>query len=479
MALPAFFEPRSGISPPDGLFHGDLSRQLDMLLASGASAPDAIFALGRAPALERGHGDTAIWFSSTSSVGTSRHARAAAHDALIQLAGQDGYPMPLTLWFNGLRKRVASALGTPEASVFLTPSVCEGRALARFLATALLGRAPVEIVTAPEECGDRPGAHGASIQHVLELRDPEGAPLSSESVDEQALDFAVRALSEGETLLVHALDISRTGLSGVSRAAAEAIYRSARGRALILRDASEFRARPADLAADLERGLMVLVSGARFMGGPAPCAALVVPPQLARALDEAEPLFDPDVSPARFDAPASLRRLFADGFDALMNVGLGLRWTGALADMDRYFATPEQTRDRILDAFGRRARAMAARREFVDVEPRSIDDDDPLRASIVALFPRDPRGGRVGAIGAAAIRAAMALPRPEIAGDAICHLGAPVATGGGAVLPLAASAPMVTEIHARMNRGISFDRATAPVWRDLETLFGKWEALFG
>ena len=73
----------------------------------------------------------------------------------------------------------------------------------------------------------------------------------------------------------------------------------------------------------------------------------------------------------------------------------------------------------------------------------------------------------------------MALPRPEIAGDAISHLGAPVATGGGAVLPLAASAPMVTEIHARMNRGISFDRATAPVWRDLETLFGKWEALFG
>ena len=106
MALPAFFVPRSGMSPPDGLFHGDLSRQLDMLLASGASAPDAIFALGHAPALERGPGDTAIWFSSTSGVGASRHARAAAHDALIQLAGQDGYPMPLTLWFNGLRKRV-------------------------------------------------------------------------------------------------------------------------------------------------------------------------------------------------------------------------------------------------------------------------------------------------------------------------------------------------------------------------------------
>jgi hypothetical protein len=479
MALPAFLEPRSGMPPHDGLFHGDLSRQLDMLLASGASAPDAIFALGHAPALERGPADAAIWFSSTSSVATSRHARAAAHDALIRLAGEDGYPMPLTPWFNGLRNRIAQALGAPDASVFLTPSAREGRALARFLATALLGRPPVEIVTAPEECGDRAGASATGVQHVVELRDADGSPLSSEAVDEQALDQSGRAIDAGEPLLVQALDISRTGLGGVSRAAAKAIRRAARGRALILRDASDFRARPGDLAADLASGLMVLVSGSRFMGGPSPCAALVVPQELARALDEAEPLFDPDLSPARFDAPAHLRHLFAGGFDALMNVGLGLRWTGALADMDRYFATPEQTRDRVLDAFGRKARAMAARREFLDVEPRSIDEDDPLRASIVPLFPRDPRGGRVGAIGAAAIRAALALPRPEIDGDAICHIGAPVATGGGAVLPLAASAPMVADIHARMNRGVSFERAMAPVWRDLDTLFGKWEALFG
>ncbi len=473
-----------GRSPlPDIVSSADLSAQLDVLLFSGGGTdawPDP--ATGRTlEGAGPGPDDGDIWFSSTTATSAGRHARAAARDALARLSGQTGAPpMPLTLWFNSLRSRIATAVGFPEARVLLAPSPAEARDLARFLATVLLGGKPREIIAAPHECCHLLEPSDGSTRHVVELRDAEGAPRPPQRIDARALGFARWSLDEGEPVLVHALDISRTGLGGVSRAAARQIRAWAPERALALVDASEFLAAPRDLAADLADGMMVLISGSQFIAGPAHCAALLLPPGLAAALEAATPRFDPDVTLARFDAPVGLRGLFSGGFDALMNVGLGLRWSAALAELERYLAIPAAMRFTILDTFSRRARAMSARRDFIDLEPRPIDDDDPLRASILALFPRDAQGGRVGMIGASAIRAALALPRPDVAGDASCHVGAPVRVGQGfAALPLSACAPMVSTIAERMARGVSFERAMAPVWRDLDTLFGKWEALAG
>jgi hypothetical protein len=461
---------------------GDIAAQLEVLLFSGGGAdvsPSPI--TGRTPdGCGVGPADGEIWFSSTTATGASRHARAAAADALARLSGRSGAPpMPLTRWFNSLRERIAVSVGFADASVILAPSPAEARDLARYIATALFGQAPVEIVASPEECSHFAEPLKDHTHRVIELRDAEGAPVPPHLVDARALGYARWSIDGNEPLLVHALDLSRSGLGGVSRVAARQIRSWAPRRALALVDASDFRADPRDLAADLADGMMVMISGSQFVAGPAHCAALLLPPAIAEALEAAKPLFDPEISLARFDAPVQLRGLFG-GFDALMNIGLGLRWSAALAEFDRYSAIPRALRFSILDAFARKGRAMAARRDFADLEPRPIDEDDPMRASILTLFPRNPRGGRYGLLGASAIRAGLALPRPGVAGDVICHIGAPVRAGlAAAALPLSASAPMVSDVAARMARGISFERAIAPVWRDLETLFGKWEALAG
>ncbi len=453
----------------------DLSAELDLLLCSGGGDEVWPNASTRRTADGAGVGpdDAEIWFSSTTATSPGRYGRAAARMALERLAGVDGAPMPLTIWFNGLRSQIAAAAGAPDAAVLLAPSPREAASLARFIATIHFGSIPAEVTVAETESG-------LAVAHsdAMALRDAEGAPLPQAAIDARALTLARTTFEHSGCVLTYALDLSRSGLAGISRAAARRIRDWAPERALTVVDASDWRLAPGALADDLAAGAMAIVSGSRFLAGPAHCAALIVPASLAAQLDDAAPRFDADAAAARFDVPARLRRLFDGGFEALLNVGLGLRWTAALAEYDRYAAIPEPTCGAILDAFSRKARALAARCAFLDLEPRPLDEDDPLRASILTLFPRDARG-RVGWIGANALRAGLALPRPAVAGDAVCHVGAPVRAGGAAALPLSASAPMLADVYARMRAGVSFERAVAPVFRDLKTLFVKWGALAG
>jgi len=451
-ALPEFFE------------SGNISSQLDVLLFEREASHRA-----------RAGSDADIWFASTGENAFGRRARAAAAEALGRLTGRQGYPSPLAAWFNSLRSRIAASAGAPEASVLLAPSDDDARGLARFVAATIFGRAPVEIMAPVEELGARARADAK----ILPLRDSDGAPLPADLIDAMAERHARAALEAGASVLLHALDVSSTGLSGASLDWSRALMARADGRAMAVFDASQFRARPGDIAQALRSGIMAIVSGSRFVGGPTHCSALILPAGVAQSLAAAAPRFDPDIAPARLDAPAEFRHAMGDIFDAPMNVGLGLRWTAALTEFDRYRATPRGMREMILDDFGRRARAMAARREVVDVEPRPLDEDEPCRASLIALFPRDPRGGRASFLAASAIHTGLALPRPQSAGDAICHIGAPVRAGQSAILTISASAAMVADVFERLERGISYERAIGPVWRDLATVFDKWEALAG
>ncbi len=454
---------------------GDLAGQIDLLLYSGGGESR----LPGVPRHDLTSAESEIWFSSTSISRPGRHARAAILESLAGLSGALGDPAPVSLWFNALRARIANALGAPSATVLLAPSLAEGRALAHFVAATTLGRAVVEMVPSPEESDDDALSLPNWARETIALRGADGTPLDPLDIDAHARSLASDLLNDGQALLLHALDVSRTGLAGVSRAAARRIVDAAPERVLTLLDAGELRTPPERLAADLAEGMMVLASGSRFMGGPAHCAALLLPPAIARALEAAPSRFAADISPARFDLPAGLRHVFGGGFDTRMNVGLGLRWAGALAEFERYNAIPQDIRDRVLDAFSRRARAMAARLDFLDLEPRRGHADDFLRGGVVSLHPVDPGGGRMGYIGASALRAALGLPRPGVAGDAVCHIGAPVPTAAGAILPLSISAPLICDVAGRLARGVAFDRAMAPVWRDLSTLFTKWETLAG
>ena len=482
MGLPAG---RDGVNAVWGRASGaPLAPQLDLLLAAGGGReiwPDPANGRNAFGATVRPAGHE-IWFSSTSAQSIGPRAWDETLGALARLTRAPTVPaQSLSAWFDDIRLEIAHAFGAPGACVLLAGDAAQARDYARAIARALLRRPVVEIVTSPAEATQfLLGPMCAEATLVVELRTTDGDPREQTDIDADALQLTEAALESSAGVLLHLLDTSKTGLRGVSRGVARAVQRAAAGHALALVDASEGRIVGNEVRGDLAHGMMVLVSGSQFIGGPPFSAALLLPPGIVEALLAFQTFPGPWPAGARHDAPRELRNLMSPGFTATANPGLGLRWTAALAEMHDYARIDETLRREILEVFSRTARALAACRAFLTVESPPLDDcDDPLRASIVPLIPLTPRGPRPALEYARAIHAALARPCAGLTGDAICHVGAPVPVGDRAALTLAASAPMVSAVARRIAMGLSFERAISPVLRDIETLFRKWEALAG
>ena len=343
-----------------------------------------------------------------------------------------------------------------------------------------MGRPIIEIATTPAECAHFVACDRADFTTlVIELRTAIGEPRDQIDIDNDALQLSEATLESGHAAFLHLLDTSKTGLCGVSRGAARALDRAAPGRTLALVDASEGRTYASEVRRDLGQGMMVLVSGSQFVGGPPFSAALLLPPVIVAFLEALGPDKTIDLPIARFDAPRPMRRLMSNAAP-MANPGLGLRWAAALHVYEDYLRIDETLRRDILETFSSKARAIAARHGFLNVEALLLDHaDDPLRESIVTLLPLTPCGPRQAMQYSHALREALARPCPGLAGDAVCHIGHPIPVGARSALPLSASAPMVRDVVRRMDMGLNFDRAMTPVLRDLATLFRKWEALAG
>ncbi len=461
-----------------------LDPQLERLLGSGGDAdiwPD--FESGRTR-----YGTTAgpapheIWFSSTCAQAIGQRAFDDTRATLARLLRAPGAePLSIAAWCDDIRTRLAHAFGAEDACLVLTPGAAEAREFARAIAQCLLGANLVEIASPPTECTRFKLLSAYADVRIVALRSPDGEPRDTHQMDCDALDICDDALRAGLPVLLHALNTSKSGLAGVSRGAAKALLRLAPSRALVLVDASEGRIYPNEVRRYLSDGMLVMLGGSQFFGGPAFSGALLVPRALVEALPPTRPEGVALPQCARLDVGAPLRNVLTTATAASVNIGLGLRWTAALVELDNYLSIPSETRRDVLEIFSRKVRARAGRSGCVQLAPMAQDPgEDPLRESIVALMPATPPGPRRPLEQAASIRAALMRP----GGDgpekrAVCHVGRPVPVGENAALPLSASAPMVCAVARRMQLGASFEQAMMPVLRDVETVFRKWEAIAG
>ena len=436
----------------DSVVPDDLHAQFDLLAAAGggenlrASAPGAL--LRPAP--------HEIWFSSTDAAAPSLHAHSAGLATLARLmALSDSANLSMSGWFDDLRSRIATTFGAAGTRVLLAPSIASARDLARAVAFAVHGERVNEISAGGAE------SHDLGETSDVAIRLADGRAREAREINHEALQ-AARKL--GAPLLVHVLDHSRTGLAGLTRAGADAIA-SARP-ALTLIDATAMRTSPDCLRWDLEAGRLVLISGSTFLGGHASSAALLVPACLAERLSHAVPA-DLIAEASAHDLPPEWRDMFCAPDAARFNIGLGLRWSAALAELDRYLNTPEPLRSAILDLFTSKILGQLARFEWID----RIEQGKGGVAPVILG----------GATLAQAQDLADAMARlSDEPGDAVFHLGAPIELGPDLVaLPLSASAPMVNDVAGRIARGVSFERAFAPIQRDIEALFAKMERIWG
>jgi hypothetical protein len=233
-----------------------------------------------------------------------------------------------------------------------------------------------------------------------------------------------------------------------------------------------------EIEADLESGFLVMVTGSKFAGGPPFCGALLVPQDRVAQLRGLELPAGLAAYSARFDWPQSLGVASSGHAFALANLGMGLRWEAALAEIEAYAAIPARRRDEIAGAFAdtvRRCVAANCDLAFLDeglwrrkgraptIFPILTHKGDEAQARLIYEALRSP-GGDKGYMSA-----------PEFA--RVCHVGQPVVIGKRAALRMCFGMPQANFVAERLSAGVEFGAAFGPVMRDIELTFRKWGAL--
>jgi hypothetical protein len=416
-----------------------------------------------------------LWLSSSTASAISPLGWSAAMEALDRLL-RPGCGLSPTIFFDEIRARLLRLYGVPGSEAVLAPSGTEAELVTLRLGLALAQGPVVNILTAPAESGSgvpaaalgRHFLHHASAAgpvsrgerldgweaaqiscEAIEIRTACGRLRPEAEVDEEAALTVERAVRAGAFALLHVMDASKTGRRGVSRSAAQAIARRRPGRVLVAVDACQLRCSSDQARADLEAGFAVMLTGSKFAGGPPFSGAVLLPAPLAEELKALRPT---DLSLAAYssalDWPPALRASFAGELRAGANLGLGLRWAAALAEMEAFESLWPAQRETILAAFDHAVRRCVA----ADGALALLDEAEggaPGLTPVVHTGDVDAR------------RVYEALRRPADPSLRPCHLGQPVEVAGRAALRVCASMPMVVSAAVRGVQSLEADVAEA------------------
>ncbi len=180
------------------------------------------------------------------------------------------------------------------------------------------------------------------------VRGDDGVLLDGDAIDTAVTRAAEAAIAAGERVLLHVIDVSKTGLILPSVACVDRLARRFSGKLDVVVDACQLRLSPITLQAYLRRGWLVSLTGSKFLTGPAFAGALIIPPSWVASLRSAAGL------PIGFIAQ-SARQHWPDDWGHMCRQltmrrqpGLLLRWRAALSENARFEALSElKKRDRL------------------------------------------------------------------------------------------------------------------------------------
>ncbi len=472
---------------------GSISRQLRVLLASGGDSriwPDPASGRNRY-GTPIGPASGEIWLSSSTASAVSQSGFETARACLESLFHRAGGTR-LSDLFDGIRRRIASLYGIPGSEVILAPSGTDAELITLAIATGLIGEPLCNIVVAPEETGSgvMMAAGGANFLDSASflpsvakgarlagwetaeinaapvcIRLPDGRPRRPRDIDAEVARLAEDALARGRNVLLHVLDTSKTGLSGLSRTMAAEIAASAPDRVLVVVDACQLRCSAETLRSDLKQGFMVQITGSKFAGGPPFCGALLLPGAVADRFAECTGVPGGLAGySALLDWPDILRSGPAACLTQTANIGLALRWSAVLADLQHLETVDEPVRRNILERFDQAVGDILGQtRHFA-----RLDDAGSGAVTCKGLVPLVVQDhGRPGSF-EMAVTLHERLRRPAN-GPAI-HLGQAVALGPLNVLRVCASAQHVVSVAERMHDGDDLETAISPALAEIEAV---------
>ncbi len=463
----------------------------------------------------------AITFASSTASSSSERGYRAADEARLRvtLALLTGAPPRAAVGAlaAGVRASLTRLLKLPGAEVIFAASGTDTELMALALAHLAAPSQPlVTILIAPEETGrgvpraacgrhfavDTAFGHAVACEAPIEgfphdialarvaLRDAAGAVRDAASVDAEVEALIEAGVARGARVILHALDLSKTGLLGPGLPALKRLRARFGGAFELVVDACQARLSGASLAAYLALDAIVLITGSKFFTGPPFAGALLLPPAIAARLH----------GPARL--PAGLAAYFgqddlppcpaARGFAPTGNYGLLLRWRAACAELRAFNRISLPRRAEILRQFAATVRAAIEANPAFTLIPAPplarLPDDEPWeRCQSIFTFtiaapgstrPLDPQEARL-VYGWLNTDLSGLLPDRAGLAARICHIGQPVALPcpGGLAGALRVSA------GARLISGEPSHRSLRPRDRlarelgDLRTVFDKIELI--
>lgn len=273
------------------------------------------------------------------------------------------------------RTRLAALLGLVpgrDADIVLAPSGTDLHWIAAACARSERGGPLITVMPTPVESGrgvanavrglayaahppferahERASAPAAGEVIAVPLRgaDAQARPLAA--VDQEIEAACERAMRSGQPVLLVVLDVSKTGLAAPSAECAARLKARYGERLTVLVDACQFRLGAEAVRRHLQRGLLVALTGSKFLAGPAFSGALLVPAQVAGRLHEAALPWREMTCSAREDWPEAYpaRVLLPAGF----SVGAALRWSSALETLAALGELPAGASAAFVQGFG-------------------------------------------------------------------------------------------------------------------------------
>ncbi len=429
----------------------------------------------------------------------------------------------------GVRSGLAAVLGLPkDAQIILAASGTDTELLALAVTHLATPVQPIlNILIAPEETGrgvpmaarglhfavDTALGHDVTFQAPISgfrpdtelgtvaLREPDGTVRKAEQVEAEIRRLLTGGIAAGKRVILHALDLSKTGLLAPSPAFLRDL-RAAFGCCFdIVVDACQVRLSPGSVNEYLAMDAMVLITGSKFFTGPPFAGAAILPASVAARLATGRLPEGLDAYFGRDEFPEPC--VAALYLPPTGNYGLSLRWHAALAEAQAFLRVTPQRRAEIIGLFGAVVAREIAANPLLEMLPHPP----------VERYARDELWERLPTIFSFSLRAAhaperclspaearqvyvwlnadlsAALPHGGDVARRICHIGQPVVlpqppgiAGYQGVLRVSAGARLISgePSHKGLNAKTRIMREMddlAMVFKKIDLILRNWAVL--
>jgi hypothetical protein len=193
----------------------------------------------------------------------------------------------------------------------------------------------------------------------IPVRDESGDAIPSHILDNQVKDLVISHIEAGNFVVIHAMNHSKLGYSGPSRALLIELKQRFKEQLCIVVDACQMRLDREELVDYLKLQMIVIITGSKFFTGPPFSGAILIPDSIAQQLLSQELMFSIGFNSycAKEDFPKRLQHLLQDG-SKRFNLGPLFRWVAAIAEMQRYYEIPRAVRVSTVSEFCERVKAI-------------------------------------------------------------------------------------------------------------------------